>query len=350
MSAAVEPRAGERIALGPDEDFAAMAHAAGWTDGLPVVAPTEERVAAMVGGRDGLEVLGVMAPGRGVATVEAVAVNAVMAGCDPAHMPVVVAAIRAMLEPEFNLYGVLTTTNPIAPAVMVSGPVVGELGFAAGHDCFGPASRANAVVGRAVRFCARNIGFARPGSTDMSTQGQPGKYGLCFAENQAANPWEPHHVDRGFPAGASCVTVFQGSMLVNLLDGGSESADSLLASFADPMSATNTNNMQLGEGDLLLVLCPEHAATLARDGLSKDDIRRELHRRTRRRADTFPPGILACVRSWRARRYADAGPDTLIEIADSPQDIHVVVAGGEAGAHSCFVPGFGDGRSVCVAL
>jgi hypothetical protein len=116
------------------------------------------------------------------------------------------------------------------------------------------------------------------------------------------------------------------------------------------MSASNTNNMQLGDGDLLVALCPEHAATLARDGLSKEDVRRELHARARRRAGDLPPGILGCIRAWRSKGYAEATEDTIIPAVEHWEDVHVVVAGGTAGAHSCFIPGFGDGRSVCVAL
>jgi hypothetical protein len=291
-----------------------------------------------------------MPPGQGVVTAEAIAVNAVMAGCRPEHFPVVVAAVRAMLRPEFNLYGVQTTTNPVAPAVLVSGPIARELDFNGGHDCFGPGRRSNAVVGRAVRFCLRNIGHARPGETDMSTQGQPGKYGWCFAENSDASPWGPHHVDRGFPVGASCVTVFQAGMFSNILDAASKTAESLLASVAEIMSATNSNNMQLGSGDLLLALSPEHAATLARDGMAKDDVRQRLHELARTIAGRFPPAILSCVREWRAENYGNLTHDTPIPVVDEWEDIQIVVAGGRAGAHSAFIPGFGDGRSVCVEV
>lgn len=348
----VTPQPGERLELATDDDFVRHAHEAGWTDGLPVVAPTQERLEAMLAAapQDPMTCLGVMAPGQGVVTVEAVAVNAVMAGCEPEHLPVVLAAVRALLRPEFNLYGVQTTTNPVTPLVLVGGPIVAELGFHGGNDCFGPGWRANAVVGRAVRSCLRNIGHARPGETDMSTQGQPGKFGWCFAENIEASPWAPHHVDRGLPAGASCVTVFQAGMFSNILDAASRTPDSLLASVAEVMSVTNSNNMQLGAGDLLLALGPEHAANLARGGLSKDDVRRRLHERARATAGRIPPAILACVREWRSERYGNATDDTEIPVVDDWRDIHVVVAGGRAGAHSAFIPGFGDGRSVCVEV
>jgi hypothetical protein len=332
--------------------FGAHAMREGWGDGLPLVEPTPERVDAMVagGGRDPLDVLGIMPPAQGVATVHALAVNAVMAGCRPAHFPVVLAAVRAVLEPEFNLKGVQATTSPVTPAIMVGGPIARELGFNGGHNCFGPGTEANAVVGRALRLCLLNVGGAQPGSADMATQGQPGKYTFCFAENEEANPWTPHHVDRGFDLDDSCVTVFQAGMVTNLLDFGSKSAESLLIGFALAMAGTNTNNMQLGDGDLALILCPEHAATIARDGLSKHDVQRFLYERARAPAQTFAPGLLACVRDWRRDSYADATPETQVAVVENERQINVAVAGGAAGAQSSFLPGFGDGNSVCVAI
>jgi hypothetical protein len=340
------------VTLLDEAAFGAHAREAGWTDGLPVVPPTPERVQAMVAasGADELDVLGIMPPANGVVTVHAAAANAVMAGCRPAHFRVLLAALRAMLDPAFNLEGIQATTSPVTPAVMVSGPVVEEVGFNAGHNCLGPGNESNAVVGRAVRLCLLNLGGAEPGRSDMATQGQPGKYTFCFAENQAANPWDPHHVERGFAHDASCVTVFQAGMVTNLIDFGSKTAESLLRGFALAMAGTNTNNMQLGGGDLALVVCPEHAATLVGDGFSKQQVQRFLHQNAVTPARAFAPGILACVRDWRVETYKAIGPDTPIAVVDDWRDINVVVAGGAAGAQSCFVPGFGDGTSVCVEI
>ena len=184
----------------------------------------------------------------------------------------------------------------------------------------------------------------------MSTQGQPGKFGWCFAENAEESPWGPHHADRGFPAGASCVTVFQGGMFTNVLDAASRTADSLFASVAEVLATTNSNNMQLGNGDLLLALSPEHAAILAREDLSKDDVRRALHVRGRKLARDFPPAVLACVREWRSESYGGVADDEAIAVVEDWHDVHVVVAGGAAGTHSAYIPGFGDGRSVCVEV
>jgi hypothetical protein len=343
----------EPVDVGSEEEFARHAYDAGWTDGLPVVAPTGGRVEAMLAAveRDPLEVLGIMPPGQGLATVHAVAVNAVMAGCFPEHFPVVVAAVRAVLEPPFNLNGVQATTNPVTPAIMVTGPLAAELGFHGGSNCFGPGpnSRSNAVVGRALRFCLLNIGYATPGVADMSTQGQPGKYTFCFAENEAASPWEPHHVERGFPAEASCVTAFPVSSVSNILDFGSRSATSLLATVANLLSVITTNNMQLSHGDLAIVFSPEHVELFARDRLQKDDLKRWLHLNARTPAHRFPEGVLNCLRDWRSEELKMILPDTPIPVVNDWRDINIVVAGGPAGSQSAFLSGF-EGRSVCVEI
>ena len=351
MSAA-PARVTELLELAGD-DFSSFAYESGWTDGLPVVAPTPDRVEALLAAVDcdPLEVLEIMPPGQGVATVHAVAVNAVMAGCSPEHFPVVVAAVRAVLLPEFNLNGVQATTNPIAPAIMVSGPIATEVGFNGGANCFGPgpSSRANAVVGRALRFCLLNIGYAMPGEGDMSTQGSPGKYTFCFAENQQANPWEPHHTERGFSAGQSCVTVFPVACVGNMLDFGSRTVASVLSTFANLMASITTNNMQLGQGDITIVLSPEHAALFAREGVEKDDAKKFLHLNARTPAREFPEDVLSCVRDWRSEEIRIITPDTPIPVVNDWRNINIVVAGGPAGSHSSLFAGF-EAWSTCVEV
>lgn len=324
----------------------------GWTEGLPVVAPTAERVEAMLAtvDRDPLEVIGIMPPAQGVATIQAIAVNTVLAGASPAHFPVVVAAITALLDERFNLYGVQATTQAVTPAIMVNGPIVEELDFNSGHNCFGPGSRSNAVVGRAVRFCLLNIGGAIPGETDMSTHGQPGKYGFCFAENEGLSPWEPFHVEHGVSAGASAVTAFQVGSVASMLDFGSKQADELLTMIADLLSANHSNNMQVGGGDLLVVMSPEHAGVLARENVTKDQAKRFLHQNARKPASRFPPGVLSCIRDWRREELPLIGPETPIPVVDKWEQINIAVAGGEAGSHSVFLPGFGDGWCVTVEI
>jgi len=329
-----------------DEEFGESAYRNGWTDGLPVVPPTPGRVGSVVEytDRDPVEMLGVMPPGNGLATVHAVAVNAVMAGCEPQHFPIVLAAIEAVLDPEFNLRGIQATTSPVTPALMINGPAATDLEFNSGHDCFGPGTKANAVVGRAVRLCMRNIGYARAGETDMSTQGQPGKYAFCFAENEPSSPWEPHSVERGFPPEASTVTAFQAGMIMNILDFGSKSAGSLLKSLASGMATTNTNSIQIAGGDLALVLCPDHAEILGREGWTKDEVKQFLHQNALLPFSAFSQGVQSCIRDWRRGSFRFITENTLLPIVDDWRHIRVVVAGG-AGSQSGFIPGFADGFS-----
>src|SRR2546428_5660489 len=183
-----------------------------WCDGLPVVPPTEERVRAMLGEALAERSLGAMPPLWRQATLEKLAVNAVMAGCEPAYFPVVVAAVEAMLEPAFNLYGVQATTHPVAPLLIVHGPIARELGVHAGSGCFGPGFRANATIGRAIRLILMNLGGAWPGRYDMATQGSPAKFTYCIAEREDASPWGP------LRAGESAVTVFGGEAPHNVND------------------------------------------------------------------------------------------------------------------------------------
>ena len=190
-----------------------------WSDGLPVVPPTVERVERLLRHtpRAADEVVARIAPGYGAATVERIAINAVLAGCAPESLPVVIAAVEAIAAPEFNLQGIQATTNPVAAWVIVNGPAATRHGVNATYNCLGQGTWANATIGRALRLCLQNIGGALPGEMDRATQGQPGKYTFCCAENEAANPWEPLHVERGFPQARSTVTVVgaEGTMNMN---------------------------------------------------------------------------------------------------------------------------------------
>ncbi|MBA3367867.1 MAG: hypothetical protein H0T99_04235 [Geodermatophilaceae bacterium] len=183
--------------------------AQGWTDGLPVVPPTEAAVAAALEYTDLApdDVLGKIPATRAEATVHAVAVNAVMAGCKPEYLPVVISAIRGLAHPDFNAYGIQATTNPVAVLVVVNGPIAEELGFNGKGNCLGQGFRANATVGRAVRLCMINIGGGAPQTMDKATQGQPGKYGMCIAENEEESPWDPFHVERGYDKETRAVSV-----------------------------------------------------------------------------------------------------------------------------------------------
>ena len=241
----------------------------GWGDGLPVIPPTAERVARMVTGarrrRD--DVVAVLAPRLGVATVEEVAVNAVMAGALPEHLPVVIAALEALADPAFNLQAVQTTTHPCSPLLIVNGPIAARLGMNASGNALGQGTRANAVIGRAVRLALLNLGGARPGREDRATQGHPGKYSYCVAENEAASPWESLAVERGFGAGNSTVTVCGSEAPHNVNDHASSTPEGIVTTVAYTAATVGHNNIYLG-GEPLIVLGPEHAATVAAVGWS----------------------------------------------------------------------------------
>ena len=343
-----EPRLQAERVLVPDSFEAAndYFHEKQWTDGLPIVPPTPERVRAMLYGlgRDPQEVVARIPPFWADATFEKIAINAVMAGCLPDYLPVVIAAVEALGDPSFNLYGVQATTHSAAPLIIVNGPVVHRLGVNGGANAFGQGVRANATIGRAVRLVLINVGGGRPGSTDKSTQGQPGKYAYCVAENEALSPWEPLHVERGYRREESAVTVVGAAAPQNIADLFSKDADGLLTMLGHSSRAPGANNFLLG-GEPLYAICPEHAAILARDGFDKAQVKRRLWELARIPLRDFSPENQATVRSERAALYASAGADTPVHIADRPEDLMLIVVGGPGG-HSALITTFGHTRAV----
>lgn len=331
-----------------DEDAALEEfHARRWTDGLPIVLPTAERVRAMVAGsgRRAAEVVGVVPPRWAEATVENIAINAVMAGCLPPHMPLLVAAVRAACDPEFGLYSVQATTHPCAVMLLVSGPVVRELGLNFSHGSFGPGFRANASAGRAMRLILMNVGGGIPGQGDQSTQGSPAKFSYCVAENEDATPWEPFRVARGFLRVDSTVTVFSGEGPHNVNDHVCTSAETTLTVIADTMTTIGHNNAaSVIRGDVLVALGPEHAHTIASGGLSRRDVQQFLFERARNKV-----GLLKLRAMYKEGNWPDwvnrTDDEALCPIVDKPEDIHVVVSGGP-GKHSAFIPTFGTSKSV----
>ncbi len=314
--------------------------AQGWTDGLPVVPPTPELVSAMVEG-SGFPAeteVAVLPPSQVMATVEKIAINAVMAGCRPAYMPVVLAAIRAIARPEWNLAGVQATTHPAAPLIFVNGPVRQRIGINCGSNAFGQGHRANATIGRAVRLVLMNIAQGIPGKTDMATFGTPCKFTFCAGENEEQSPWAPYHVDHGMSRADSAVMVHAGEGPHNMQDHGSRNSEELLNTIADTMNTVGNNNAGLG-GEMLVALGPEHARILAGDGMTKDDVRQELHRRLTLDLDRFGSGLRAWYR--KRRPSTDVGPEVKsIPYFDDWRQILVMVAGGP-GLHSMIIPSFG---------
>jgi len=292
--------------------------ARGVTDGLPVVPPTAERVAEAVraSGRTGDELLGVVAPAHGRATVERVAVNAVMAGCRPEYMPVVVAAVEAICDPDFSLVGISGTTDAVAPLVIINGPVRRALELNCGAQVFGAGFRANATIGRAVRLVWVNIGGARPGQISMSTFGQAGRYSYCIGEHEDVSPWEPLSVEHGFGATDSTVALLAAEPPQVVVNGAARTARDVLTTVARSGEVIASPDLG-GLGDTLLVISPMHARTIAGDGWSKADVRRFLCDRT-----------TVTVNGARVAKFAD------------PERLHIVVAGGTAGPFSAWVPGW----------
>jgi hypothetical protein len=332
----------------PDDllDFQSFMVDRGWGDGLPMIPATAERVAAMLRGtrRPADDLVAVLPPRLGRATVERVAVNAVLAGAGPEHLPVILAAVEAVAQPAFNLQAVQTTTHPCSPLVIVNGPIAGRLGINAAGNALGQGHRANAVIGRALRLVLQNVGGARPGREDRATQGHPGKYSYCIAEHEAASPWEPLSVERGVPRETSTVTVCASEGPHNINDHGSSTPEGILATVAGTAATVGSNNIYLG-GEPLVVLGPEHAATVAGGGWSKADFKRALWERARVPLSRFDPSNLERFAVIHPAGFRDRPPETLAPIAREWSDIMVVVAGG-AGKHSVLIPTFGATRSV----
>jgi hypothetical protein len=319
-----------------------------WSDGLPIVPPTEARVAAMVreAREDPERPLGRVPPRWSEATVEKVAVNAVMAGCEPAYLPVVVAAIEALCDPAFNLYSIQATTHPVAPLLIVNGPIVRRIGLNAGPGVFGPGWPANATIGRAVRLVLMNVGGAWPGQGDMATQGQPGKFSYCIAENEAESPWPPFHVDRGFEPEESVVTVFGGEAPHNVNDHVSHTAGNLLGGIAQSMATVGSNTgWVLRDSNFVVALGPEHAATIGRDGLTRADVQRVLYETARLPLRECRRGGMWGMHDWPRWMQAIADPEARLPMVERPEAIFVLVTGGP-GKHSSIVPNFSIGQAV----
>ena len=322
----------------------------GWSDGLPMVPPTEARVAAMLEycDRPWDAPIAKIPPRWGEATPLRLAANAVMAGCRPEYFPLLMLAIEAMCEEPLNLYGVQATTHLCAPLVIVNGPVARELDINAGHNAFGPGHQANASIGRAIRLVLVNIGGAIPALGDMSTFGSPAKYTYLVAENEAESPWEPLHVERGLPREASAVTVIGAEGLHNVNDHESLTAEGILMTIAGTMAITGSNDI-FYPAQPLVIMGPEHARTVA-SGFTKAEAKQFLQQHA-----TLPMGkfsrenIERRLKITYKARYANAGPDAPVYALQQAGDLLIAVIGG-AGKHSAFVPTFGATKAVTRAL
>jgi hypothetical protein len=314
----------------------------GVTDGLPVVPPTRERVARMLAGtrRDPSVLLGELPPNYGPLTVEKLAINAVLAGCRPEYLPVLVAAAECACDPAFNLHGVATSTHFSAPLILVNGPIRGRIGLNASFGVFGPGYRANATIGRALRLAMINVGGARAGEISMSTFGHPGRYTYCIAEHEEASPWPPYHVSRGLASGTSAVTLFAGEAPHGISDHASRTARSLAGSLGWSMAGLwNSKHFPL-YSHTMLVVGPEHARTFADDGWSREDLARHLHETIRVPYRTLAPDDDHGEGTNLRYGKRQPAPEDLIAKFPSVEEIHVVVAGGTAGRFSMAIPGW----------
>jgi hypothetical protein len=312
-------------------------YARGWTDGLPVLPPTEKSVAEMLdaAGLAGDQTIGVIPTRTIVVEARKAAINAVMAGCRPEYMPVVVAAIKGLCHPDFAYHGPASSTGGSAMVLIVNGPITRAIGLNSGNNVFGQGTRANATIGRAVRLVMMNVMNTRPGLLDRATLGNPGKYSFCFAENEAEHPWQPLHVERGFRPEQSTVTVYASNSLYQVYNQLAAAPEPLLRCFADALANCGIPNVR-GFNQSLIVFAGEHADVLKASGWSRRDVQQFLVEHTRRtvadykRAGRLPGDVTADDEStW---RY----------LFDNPDDLLVACAGGRAGSWSACLPGWGN--------
>jgi len=329
-----------KIAYADADDPIELCYGRGWTDGLPVTPPTDERVIAMLKGttRRPDEVIGKMPPFLAECTVEKSAINAVMAGCRPEYMPVLLAAIEAALEPLFTLHGVLATTYFSSPIIIVNGPIAKKIGMNSGINALGQGNRANATIGRALNLIVLNVGGGRPGEADRSTLGAPSKYTLCFAEDESDPEWEPLSVARGLPRGVSAVTLFQGHGPEAFVDQKSRTPEGLTRSFA--LSLVKMGHDRLTQSArAILVLSPEHYAIYRESGWDRKRIERALYEATIRPGTELVAGKDGVGEGIPASRAGENVPKF------HEDGLMVVRAGGKAGLFSAVLPGWLAGRN-----
>ena len=341
--AAGSPLRARRVEIGEADDPFEFMFDQGLTDGLPVVPPTAERVLRMLRGttRDAQEVVASVPPNLAPVTIEKVAINAVMAGCKPEYLPVVIAAVEAVCTDEFNMHGVLATTHFATPVIIVNGPIRDRIGMNYRGNALGQGNRANATIGRALQLVVRNVGGGRPQEVDRSALGQPGKYTFCFAEFEERSNWEPLHVERGFSSDDSTVTVFAGGAPNGMVDQLSRNASSLATSYGLAI-ATASHPKHYGTGDIVVIVPPEHVDTFARDGWSKDQIREQMQK-----ASLRPLSELVrnedCEEGIPLARAEAMGLEMEIPKFRSDENITLVVAGGEAGKFAAYLAGWASG-------
>ena len=313
------------------------------SDGLPIVPPTRERVERMldVVDCDPQEIIGPVPPKWAPATVEKITINAVMAGCLPEYLPVIIAAVEAMIEPRFNLYGVQATTGYVGPALLINGPIRKQHGINCDAGVFGPGYRANATIGRAIRLILITVGGGFPGDTDHSTFGWPGKYTFCFGENEENSPWEPYHVERGFKPEESTVTVCGINGFIPMHTAGNR-GDQALSSLAEVIAmhhgGSHLDVGSFGGGTPLIALGIEDADIMARDDISKAEVKEYLWEHATIPFSSIPDRRKGTKSDEELLKDSpNVPPDGIVHLSTRSEDIMVVVLGGKH-RYSVFLP------------
>ncbi len=324
-----------------------LLHELGCTDGLPVVVPTPERVERMVvaTGLPADVSLGAMGPNLGDATIEKIAACAVMAGCLPDHLPVVLAAMQAAMDPRFDLTEMQATTHCIAPFLIVNGPARQACGpIASGFGALGPGHRANASIGRALRLCMINIGGGRTGSSDMALLGHPGKFTFCMAEDEDSSPFVPLHVSRGFAPEDSVVTLVGTEAPHSVIFVGDAddptASDRLVRTLAMTLANVGSNNAHFGRGSAVVILNPDHIGVLAAAGYDRMSLAEALAERA-----TNPRALMHELNPSMVRAGRPGDADDRMRVFRSPEEL-VIIAGGGSGLYSMVLPSWGAGPHV----
>ncbi|NCF45086.1 MAG: TlpA family protein disulfide reductase [Proteobacteria bacterium] len=334
------PIRARRIELGGLDDEFEFMFDQGFSDGLPVIPPTPERVLKMLDAttRNAQDIVAVMPPNMAPVSVEKIAINCVLAGCKPDYLPVVIAAVEAVCTDDFNIHGVMATTMGATPVMVVNGPIRERIDMNMGLGVLGQGNRANATIGRALRLVIRNVGGAVPGGTERSTFGNPMKFTMCFPEWEEKSCWDALHVERGFNAEDSTVTVFAMSGGPNLIIDETSTLASDLAVTIGAATTTMLNAKAYGFSNCLIVVSPEHAATFSRDSLSKPQLRQLIHHASEKTVAELisSPG---CTPEQKAH-YEALGAATRLAKFGSDTDINIVVAGSPAGKCSAFFHGW----------
>ncbi len=332
-----------RVEFAALEDEMEALFTKGWTDGLPVVPPTEARVLAMLEGttRAPQEVVAVVPPDLVECTVEKIAINAVMAGCKPEYLPVVIAALEAACNDTFNIHGVLATTMPVGPVLVVNGPIRRALGMNSGKNVFGQGNRANSTIGRALQLVIRNVGGGRPGEVDRATFGNPGKLSFCFAEDEEGSPWGPLSADLGAPAGMNTVTLFPGEGPRSIVDQLSREPESLARSFALCLRTLHHPKLVLGF-DAILAVGPEHARVFREAGWSKAQVVQRIQELCRYEGRELARGAGGIAEGL---PLSGAALESEIPKFRPNNGLLVVHCGGGAGLFSAVIGGWANGAT-----